>query len=66
MQKIMNFKSVKTAKPIGHKFCVGPHMTPRKVYGCSKLQKFVYKDFCKNLKMREKISLNPQTFSCYC
>jgi len=22
-------------------FCLGPHMTPGKVYGCSKLQKFV-------------------------
>ena len=25
--------NVKTAKPIGPKFCVGPHMTPGKVYG---------------------------------
>ena len=24
--------NVKTAKPIGPKFCVGPHMIPRKVY----------------------------------
>ena len=25
--------NVKTAEPIGHKFCVGPHVTPGKVYG---------------------------------
>ena len=25
--------NVNTAKPIGPKFCVGPHMTPGKVYG---------------------------------
>ena len=30
--------NVKTAEPIGPKFCVGPHMTPGKVYGYSKLQ----------------------------
>ena len=31
-------KNVKTAELIGRKFCVGPHMTPGKVYGCLKLQ----------------------------
>ena len=38
-----------TAEPIGSKFCVRPHMTPRKGYACSKLQKCVYKvfEFCK-------------------
>ena len=28
--------NVKTAEPIGSEFCVGPHMTPGKVYGFSK------------------------------
>ena len=27
------------AKPIGHNFFVGPHLTQGKVYGCSELQK---------------------------
>ena len=54
----------KAAEPIAPKFCVGPHMTPGKVYGCSKLQKFVSKvfDFCKSLKMREQIWVNPRNF----
>ena len=30
-----------TSKRLGPKFCVGPCMTTGKVYGCSKLQKFV-------------------------
>ena len=30
--------NVKTAEPIGPKFCLGPRMTSRKVYGCSKLK----------------------------
>ena len=57
--------NVKTAKPIGLKFCVGPHLTLGKVYEWSKFQKFVFKSFfyfCKILKMREKILWNPQTF----
>ena len=29
---------VQMAKPICPNFCVGPHMTPGKVYGCLKLQ----------------------------
>ena len=55
--------SVKTAKSIGLIFCVWPQMTPGKVYGCSKLQKFAPKvvNFCKILKMREKVLLNPWT-----
>jgi len=44
--------NVKTNGLIRSKFCVGPHMTPQKVYGCSKLQNFF--EFCKILKMREK------------
>ena len=31
--------NAKTAKPIGPKLCVGPHMTPGKVYGFPKLKK---------------------------
>ena len=31
--------NVRTAKPIGPKFCVGPHMTPGKIYGKSKFRK---------------------------
>ena len=38
-------KNVEMAEPIGPKFCVGPCMTPGKVYGCSILQKFVSKSF---------------------
>ena len=49
-------KNVKTAEPIGPKFCVGPHVTPGKGYEWSKFQKFVFKSFfCfEILKMREK------------
>ena len=32
--------NVKTAEPIEPKFCVGPHMTPEKVYGYSESQDF--------------------------
>ena len=32
--------NVKTAEPIWTKFCVGHHVTPGKVYGWSKFQKF--------------------------
>ena len=35
-----------TSKRLGPKFCVGPCMTTGKVYGCSKLQKFVSFWFC--------------------
>ena len=40
----------------GPKFCVGPHTTPRKVYECSKLQKFVSKSlwFLLNFENAEK------------
>ena len=37
--------NVKTAEPIGPTFCVGPHMTPGKVYGCSELQKVLFNFF---------------------
>ena len=38
------FKNCHNAtEPFGSNFCVGPRMTPRKVYGCSKLQKVVSK-----------------------
>ena len=30
--------SIKTAKTNGFKFCDGPHMTPKKVFGASKLE----------------------------
>jgi len=32
--------NVKTAEPIGPKFCVGPHVAPGKVYKWSKFEKF--------------------------
>ena len=32
-------KNVKTAEPIGSKFCVGPDMTSGEVYEASKLRK---------------------------
>ena len=38
-------KKAKTAKPIGPKCCVWPHMTPAKVYGCLVLQKVHPKAF---------------------
>ena len=45
--------NLKTAEPIGLKFCVGPYKTPEKVYGCSKLKRLCPEvlDFCKILKM---------------
>ena len=56
--------NVKTAEPIGPKFCVGPHVTRGKVYEWLEFQKFVFKSFlnCKILIKRKKIYLNPQTF----
>ena len=55
--------NVKTNELIRSKFCVGPHMTPRKVYGFSKLQNFF--KFCKILKMREKY-YNIRELFCFC
>ena len=55
--------NVKTNELIRSKFCVGPHMTPQKVYGCSKLQNFF--EFCKILKMREKYYEIREMF-CFC
>ena len=40
----LNPINVKTAEPIVLKFCLEPSMTPRKVYGCSKLQKLPQKN----------------------
>ena len=53
--------NVKTTEPTGPKFCMRPHMTPGKVYGCSKLQKVESKSF-KFLKIRKIILINPRTF----
>ena len=56
---------VKTAEPIGPKFCVGPCVTPGKIYGCSDLQKVESKSFwfLWNFKYaRKKIFENPWTF----
>ena len=44
---------VKTAKPIGPKFCVGPHITPGKVYWPSKLNKKLLKKYKFFLKMSQ-------------
>ena len=67
----LNPINVKMAEPIWSKFWVGPRMNTGKVFGCSKLQNSVPKlfDFCKILKVREKISFNIQTlflFVLYC
>ena len=37
--------NVKTDESNECKLCVGPHMTPGKVYGCSEFQKVVSKSF---------------------
>ena len=37
--------NLKTAEPIGLKFFVGPHMTPRKVYICLKFSKLSCEKF---------------------
>ena len=34
--------NVKTAEPNSPKICVGPHVTPGKVYEVTKFQKFVF------------------------
>ena len=60
--------NVKTAAMIEPIFCVVGlyvHMTPGKVYGCSKLKKLCiqkFLGFCKILKMDTIILLNPRTF----
>ena len=49
--------NVKTAEPIGTKFCVGPHMTPGKVFVWSKFQKLA------SNKIRFSLNfLYPRTF----
>ena len=45
--------NVKTAKPIGPKFSVGPHITPGKVYWPSKLNKKLLKKYKFFLKMSQ-------------
>ena len=47
--------NVKTAEPIGPKFCVRPHMTPARVYLRLKITNLCPKvfEFCKILKMRD-------------
>jgi len=37
--------NVKTDESNECKLCVGPHMNPGKVYGCSEFQKVVFKSF---------------------
>ena len=50
--------NVKTAEPIGPNFGVGPHVTPKEGLRMIKISKLGVKkffNFCKILKMREKI-----------
>ena len=55
--------NTKTAESIGPKIFEATHMIPRKVYGCSKLQKSVSKMLIwKILKIHENIWLNPGNF----
>jgi len=50
-------KKVKPAKLIRPKFCAGPHMTPRKVYECSKLQSFwIFVKFVKKFCTKKRES----------
>ena len=65
---ILNKINVKTAEPIGPKFCMGPYMTPRKVCRGTKLQKLVFKSFwfLLNLKNAQQILINLRTFVYYC
>ena len=51
--------NVKTAEPIGPKFCVWPHMTPVKFCGCSESQKIVSKYIS---KFPKKILSHQRTF----
>ena len=60
--------NLKMAKPIGPKFCVGPHMTQGRVMDAQSYTNLCPKvfDFCSILKIRKKILLNLWTFFCYC
>ena len=51
--------NVKTAEPIGPKFCVWPHMTPVKFCGCSESQKIVSKYIS---KFPKKLLSHQRTF----
>ena len=56
--------NVKTAEPIGPKFCAGPHVASGKVYKWSKFQKFAFIKirFLKISKIHEIFCWNPRTF----
>ena len=56
--------NVKTAEPIGPKFCVGPYLTLGKVYRWSKFQKLAVNKIrvSLNLKIYEFIFYNLRTF----
>ena len=58
--------NVKTTEQIGRKFCVEPHMTPRKVYEWSKFQKFasIKIGFSKNSKST-KIYFKIRELNCF-
>ena len=60
--------NVKTAEPIGPKFCVGPHVTPGKVYGWSNFQKFasIKIRFLKILKFHEFFFNKIRIIFCFC
>ena len=58
-----------TAEHFGSKFCVGPYMTPGKVYGWFKFQKFVSKSFLLLLNFenaRKNILKSANFFVGYC
>ena len=56
--------NVQTAKPIGPKFCVGLHLSPRKVYWLSKFQKLPPAKirFPLNLKIPPKMFIKSANF----
>ena len=51
--------NIKTAEPIGPKFCAGPCMTPGKVFGGSELQKFISKE------PQLRVSIEPESLELY-
>ena len=53
----------KTAQPIRPIFCVGPHMTPGNVYGCSKLQKMCVQKFLIFVKFQNYLKIHHFFFS---
>ena len=56
--------NVKTAEPIGPKFCVGPHVASGNVYEWSRFQKFVSNKirFLSNFEIHEIFLWNPRSF----